>query len=282
MAAQGARPLAHHGGADLGQGRAPADRLPGDQLLRRAQVRRRSAQEPGRGRSRAAAHLREARHPDARAGGARRRRGRLRVRQRLGRDHVQGEARRARRHLLLDLGGAARSSGAGAALSGLGRAAGRQLLRGAQFRGVHRRLLRLRAQGRALPDGAVHLLPDQRRRDRAVRAHPDHRRRGRLRQLPGRLHRAAARREPAARRGGRADRAGRRPDQVLDRAELVSRRPRGPGRHLQLRDQARRLPRPPLQDLVDPGGDRLGDHLEVPELHPAGRRIRSASSTRSR
>ena len=112
----------------LGQGRASADRLSGDQLLRRAQVRRRSAQEPGRGRSRAAAHLREARHPDPRAGGAGRRRGRLRVRQRLGRDHVQGEARRARRHLLLDLGGAARASGAGAALSRLGRAAGRQLL----------------------------------------------------------------------------------------------------------------------------------------------------------
>ena len=209
----------------MGQGRAPADRLSGDQLLRRAQIRRRSAQEPGRGRSRAAAHLRAARHPDPRAGGARRRRGRLRVRQRLGRDHVQGEARRARRDLLLDLGSAARSSRAGAALSGLGRAAGRQLLCGAQFRGVLRRLLRLRAQGRALPDGAVHLLPDQRRRDRAVRAHPDHRRRGRLRQLPGRLHGAAARREPAARGGGRADRAGRRPDQVLDRAELVSRRP---------------------------------------------------------
>ena len=151
--------------------------------------------------------------------------------------------------------------------------AGRQLLRGAQLRGVHRRLLRLRAQGRALPDGAVDLLPDQRRRDRAVRAHPDHRRRGRLRQLPRRLHGAAARREPAPRRGGRADRARRRPDQVLDRAELVSRRPRGAGRHLQLRDQARRLPRPPRQDLLDPGRDRLGDHLEVPELHPAGRRV---------
>jgi Fe-S cluster assembly protein SufB len=33
---------------------------------------------------------------------------------------------------------------------------------------------------------------------------------GRLRQLPGRLHRADARREPAARRGGRAGRARRR------------------------------------------------------------------------
>ena len=30
------------------------------------------------------------------------------------------------------------------------------------------------------------------------------------------------------------------------------------GRHLQLRHQARRLPRPQLEDLVDPGRDRLG------------------------
>ena len=29
-----------------------------------------------------------------------------------------------------------------------------------------------------------------------------------------------------------------------------------------------------LQDLLDPGGDRLGDHLEVSELHPAGRELR--------
>ena len=30
---------------------------------------------------------------------------------------------------------------------------------------------------------------------------------------------------------------------------------------------------PALEDLLDPGRDRLGDHLEVPELHPAGRRL---------
>jgi Fe-S cluster assembly protein SufB len=45
------------------------------------------------------------------------------------------------------------------------------------------------------------------------------------------------------------------------------------GRHLQLRHQARRLPRQQLQDLVDPGRDRLGDHLEVPVLHPARRQF---------
>jgi hypothetical protein len=36
------------------------------------------------------------------------------------------------------------------------------------------------------------------------------------------------------------------------------------------------------QDLLDAGGDRLGDHLEVPELRPARRRLAWASSTRSR
>ena len=97
----------------------------------------------------------------------------------------------------------------------------RQLLRHAQLGGVHRRLVRLHPEGRALPDGAVDLLPHQRQEHRAVRAHADHRRRGRLRQLPRGLHRADARREPAPRRGGRAGRARERADQVLDGAELV-------------------------------------------------------------
>ena len=59
---------------------------------------------------------------------------------------------------------------------------------------------------------------------------------------------------------------------VFDRAELVSRRRAGQGRHLQLRHQAWRLPRRPLEDFVDAGRDRLGDHLEISELHPARRR----------
>jgi Fe-S cluster assembly protein SufB len=76
--------------------------------------------------------------------------------------------------------------------------------------------------------------------DRPVRAHAHRRRGGRQRQLPRGLHRAHARREPAARRGGRARRPRRRVDQVLDGAELVPRRRRRQGRHLQLRDQAGR------------------------------------------
>ena len=57
----------------------------------------------------------------------------------------------------------------------------RQLLRGAQLGGLLRRLLRLHPEGRALPDGALHLLPDQRLRHRPVRADAHRRRRGRLR-----------------------------------------------------------------------------------------------------
>ena len=48
-----------------------------------------------------------------------------------------------------------------------------------ELRGLQRRLVRLHPEGRALPDGAVHLLPHQRRQHRPVRAHADHRRRGR-------------------------------------------------------------------------------------------------------
>ncbi len=62
-------------------------------------------------------------------------------------------------------------------------------------------------------------------------------------------------------------------DQVLDGPELVPRQFRRQGRHLQLRHQARRLPRRPLEDLLDPGRDRLGHHLEISELHPARRRL---------
>jgi hypothetical protein len=54
-------------------------------------------------------------------------------------------------------------------------------------------------------------------------------------------------------------------DQVLHGAELVSRRRRTARRHLQLRDQARRLPRCAFEDFVDAGGNRFGDHLEIPE-----------------
>ena len=129
-----------------------------------------------------------------------RRRGRRGLRQRLGGDHVQGEAGGAGDHLLLLLRGGAGSSGAGREVPRLGGALQRQLLRGAELGGLQRRLVLLHPEGRALPDGAVDLLPHQRRRHRPVRAHADHRRGGQLRELPGRLHRADARRETSCTR----------------------------------------------------------------------------------
>ena len=45
----------------------------------------------------------------------------------------------------------------------------------------------------------------------------------------------------------------------------------GQGRHLQLRHQARAVPRRPQQGELDPGGDRLRHHLEIPVLRAAGR-----------
>ena len=89
-------------------------------------------------------------------------RGRCRVRFRLGRDHLQGRAQEGRRDLHADLGGDPRASRPREEVSRLGGAGVRQFLRHPQFGGVLRRLVRLRAAGRALPDGAVDLFPHQR------------------------------------------------------------------------------------------------------------------------
>ena len=94
-------------------------------------------------------------------------------------------------------------------------------------------------EGVRCPMELSHLFPHQRREHRPVRAHADRRRQGQLRLLPRRLHRADARREPAARGGGRDLRARGRRGEILDRPELVSGRRRGQGRDLQFRHQAR-------------------------------------------
>ena len=47
----------------------------------------------------------------------------------------------------------------------------------------------------------------------------------------------------------------------------------GKRRDLQLRDQARQVRRRQLEDLLDPGRDRLRHHLEVSERHPPGRQL---------
>ena len=74
------------------------------------------------------------------------------------------ELKRGRRDLHADVGGDPRTSRAGEEVSGLGGADLGQFLRHAEFGGVLRRLVRLRAAGRALPDGALHLFPHQRGR----------------------------------------------------------------------------------------------------------------------
>ena len=47
----------------------------------------------------------------------------------------------------------------------------------------------------------------------------------------------------------------------------------GKGGIYQLRHQTRRLPRCAFQNLLDAGGNRLGDYLEISLLHFAGRRL---------
>ena len=185
-------------------------------------------------------------------------------------------------HLHVVLRSGARASRAGEEVPRLGRAVHRQLLRDAQLGGLQRRLVRLHPEGRALPDGAVDLLPHQRQGHRPVRAHADHRRRGLVRELPRRLHRADARREPAARRGRRARGARRRDDQVLDDPELVSRRQGRQGRDLQLRDQARPLRR--ARARRSPGRRSRPARRSPGSIRAASCRAttRSASSTRSR
>ena len=70
----------------------------------------------------------------------------------------------------------------------------RQFFCRAELGRLQRRVVLLHPQGRALPDGAVHLFPHQRREHRPVRAHADRGGGRRLCELPGRLHGADARR----------------------------------------------------------------------------------------
>src|SRR3546814_15857755 len=95
----------------------------------------------------------EARHSVEGTRDPRRRRRRRRVRQRLGGDHLQGQAEGSRHHLLLDVGSRARASGTAAAVSWLCRAGGGQVLLHAKFGDLLRRLLRLCPVRLALPIG---------------------------------------------------------------------------------------------------------------------------------
>jgi FeS assembly SUF system regulator len=103
-------PLAHDDRADLAHVKLPADRLPGHHLLLGAQAEEEAASldEVDPELLRTYEKLGVPLHEQARA---RRRGGRRDLRLGVGRDHLQGEARRRRRrHLLLVLGGGARAS----------------------------------------------------------------------------------------------------------------------------------------------------------------------------
>jgi hypothetical protein len=76
-------------------------------------------------------------------------------------DAVFERAEAGRRDLHADLGGDPRAPGTGKEISRHRGADFRQLLRDVEFGGVFRRLVRLCAAGRALPDGAVDLFPHQ-------------------------------------------------------------------------------------------------------------------------
>ena len=171
--------LARDARADVAQPEDRADSLRRDQLLLGAEEEA-AAREHGRGRSRSPQDVREARDSARGAEAAGRRRGRRRVRQRLGGDDVPRQAGGARDHLLFVFRSGEGSPRARPQVSRLGRAVHRQLLRHAQLGGLQRRLVRLRAQGRPLPDGTVDLLPHQREEHRPVRADADRRRRGRV------------------------------------------------------------------------------------------------------
>ncbi len=177
--------------ADLGDARPARDRLPGPVLLCPAEEHGGAAEVAGGGRPGPPRHLRETRHPaegadDPCRGRGRRRRTRRRpqgrggrgLRQRFGGHDLQGGAGQGRGDLLLDLRGDARASRSSSEISRHRRALQRQLLCDAELGGLLRRLVRLRAARRTLPDGALDLLPHQCREHRPVRANADHRRQG--------------------------------------------------------------------------------------------------------
>ena len=136
------------------------------------------AEEPGRGRPRAARDLREARHPARGAEGAGRGRRRRRLRQRLGRHHLQeklgemgiifcsfSEAVKEHPELVKKYLGSVVP-------------AGRQLLRGAQLGGVQRRSFVYIPKGVRCPMELSTYFRINAANTGSVRAHPDRRGRG--------------------------------------------------------------------------------------------------------
>ncbi len=199
-------------------------------------------------------HLGPARDPRGREEVPRRRRRAVRVRGRLPQaaGRSRGEGRDLPRHGL----GPARARGARAQALRDRDPAQRQQVRRAQHRRLVRRLVHLRAQGRAHRDAAPGLLPHQRGEHGPVRAHDDPRRRGRLRALRRGLHRADLLHRLAALGRRRDHRQQGRPLPLHDHPELVEQR-------LQPRHEARRRARE-RDDGVGRRQPRLEGDDEVP------------------
>ena len=89
------------------------------------------------------------------------------------------------------------------------------------------------------------------------------------RELPGGLHRSDARRESTACRRRGTGRAGRCTDQVLDGAESGPGDENGLGGIYNFVTKRGECRGRNSKDLLDPGGDRLRDHLEISELRLA-------------
>ena len=197
-----------------------------------------SERDLGRGPRGHQEHLRQAGHPRGGAQVPLRRRRPVRVRVRLppGQREARGPGRDLHRHGHRP----SRARGPRARVLGDGDPAERQQARGAQLRGLVRRLVRLRAAGRQGRDAAAGLLPDQHREHGPVRAHADHRR-GRLRRpLHRGLHGARLLDRLAALRGRRDRRQAELAGPLHDGPELVAERLQ-PGH--QARDRAWRTRR---------------------------------------
>ncbi len=183
-AAEGAAAVRPGADADLGS-RPVGDRLRHHQVLRSGlgEAGRDLGRPPGRHQE----HLRPTGDPRGGEAEIGRRRGRP-VRVRGGLPPDPGGPGEAGRHLPGHRFRAAGAPGDVREVLRLGHSLGRQQVLRAEHGGVVRRVVRLRAAGRARADPVAGLLPDQHREHGPVRADVDHRGRGRLRALRGGLH----------------------------------------------------------------------------------------------
>ena len=254
-----------------------ADRLPGHLLFRRAEVLA-GAESPRRGRSGAPAHLRKARHPACGAGdpaGVERPRVAVdAVFDGLRRHHFQGEARRRR------ASSSARSPRRCRSIPNWsGNISARwcptpTILRGAQLGGVHRRLVRLRAARACAARWSCRPISASTPRNRAVRAHADRRRR---RRSTSATSKAAPRR--CATKISCTPRWSNWSRWTTPQIKYSTVQNWYPGdkngkggiyNFVTKRGECRGAK---FEDLLDAGRDRLGHHLEISELHPAGRQL---------